>query len=309
MKLLIALSIFLGLAGPVIADVLSEDFNGGTFPPTGWTVVDNTGNGGWLLNTDYGRSNYTGGDGDAAAIDSDTIGWGEIDTELITPSFVVPAGSTLEFNHSFRWYSGGLNEQADVDVSVNGGPWILLENYSGGDDGYPTGVHKSIDLSSYAGNNAQIRFRYYDSNWDWWWQVDDVVVTGTAALDADTYAIPASAGGIVDFALTAGIANANRNYFLLGSVTGTKPGFPLPGGLVILPLNWDIFTGLVFKLANTPPLANFYGTLYISGNGTGQLNTFGPLPPTSVGIKMYFAYLLYYPFDFVSNPVEIEIVP
>ena len=120
MKKLATLTVCLSFTGPALGQVLSEDFNG-TFPPTDWMVVDNTGNGGWLLNTDYDEVNDTGGDGTAAAIDSDEIGWGVVDTELITPSFVVPEGATLEFDHSFRWYSGGLNEQADVDISVNGG--------------------------------------------------------------------------------------------------------------------------------------------------------------------------------------------
>ncbi|MEW6071342.1 MAG: choice-of-anchor J domain-containing protein [Planctomycetota bacterium] len=171
----------LGLADAAAAQVLTEDFDGGVFPPPGWTVADNTGNGPWLLNTDYGRTNYTGGSGACAAIDGDLIGWGALDTELITPSFAVPAGSTLEFDHSFRWYSGGLNEQGDVDISVAGGAWTLLQNFSGGSDGYPTGVHRSIDLGAYAGSNVQIRFRYYDTNWDWWWQVDNVVITGPPA--------------------------------------------------------------------------------------------------------------------------------
>jgi len=188
MKKLLLLAFCLGLVNPLSADLLNEDFNG-TFPPTGWTVLDNTGSGGWMTDADYcSRGNITGGDGEAAMIDTDCIGWGAVDTELITPSFTVSATSTLEFDHSFRWYSGGTNEQADVDISVNAGPWTLLENYSGGDDGYPAGVHKSIDLSSYAGDDVQIRFRLYDTNWDWWWQVDNVVVTGGGT------AVPAVSG-------------------------------------------------------------------------------------------------------------------
>ncbi len=181
MKRLLTAILCVALSGSSVAQILNEDFDGGTFPPLGWTVVDTTSNGPWLLNTDYGRANDTGGAGDCAAIDGDAIGWGALDTELITPSFVVPSGASLEFAHSFRWYSGGLIEQGDVDISVGGGPWALLRNYSGADHGYPGGAHESIDLSAYAGSDVRIRFHYYDANWDWWWQIDDVSVNAPSA--------------------------------------------------------------------------------------------------------------------------------
>ena len=178
MKRSLAVIILCCLVDTASAQVLAEDFDGGVFPPSGWTVVDNSGAGGWLLNSGYGRANYTGGSGECAAIDTDSIGFGLVDTELITPPVMIPPGATLEFDHSFRWYSGGSNEQADVEISAGGGPWTLLQNFSGADDGYPTGVHHSIDLSPFSGTNARIRFRLYDSNWDWWWQVDNVSITG-----------------------------------------------------------------------------------------------------------------------------------
>ncbi len=199
------------------ADVLSEDFDGGMFPPTGWTLIDNTpGDTGWALNTDFAIDNYTGGTGVCAAIDSDAFGWGAVDAELISPVFVVPVGSTLEFDHSFRWYSGGLNEQADVDISVDGGPWENLANYSGGDDGYPTGVHKSIDLGAYGGRQAQIRFRYYDANWDWWWEVDNVTVTEPPAFELQIFNLVAGQQGA--FLITGG--QAYTDTFLGYSLTG-----------------------------------------------------------------------------------------
>jgi hypothetical protein len=92
----------------------------------------------------------------------------------------------------------------------------------------------------------------------------------------------------------------------LGSVSGTAPGTTLPGGL-ILPLNWDVFTDVVFILLNTPVFHCFYGTLDAAGSAEAQV-TSGPIPGFA-GTILYFAYCLNSPFDFVSNPVEIEIVP
>ncbi len=127
-------------------------------------------------------------------------------------------------------------------------------------------------------------------------------------LAADVDTLSESTGGEVNFTLAAGTEYAGRNYFLLGSATGTTPGFPLPGGQT-LPLNWDVFTGLVFKMANTPVLVDFYGVLDPSGQAAAKMDTFGPLPPGSAGITLYFAYTLYGPFGLVSNPVAVEIVP
>ncbi len=213
------------LMSTVQADVISEDFDSGTFPPTGWTLIDNTPDpNGWQLNSYFAMLNYTGGTGECASLNSDFYGWGLIDAELITPTFVVPDSSTLEFDHSFRWYSGGLYEQADVDISISGGAWINLANYSGGDDGYPVGVHKSIDLSSHAGQQAQIRFRYYDANWDWWWQIDNVRVTGSAPFQLSVDNLVA--GQQATFTVTGGIPS--QDTYLAYSITGTGSTFIPP---------------------------------------------------------------------------------
>ena len=56
-------------------------------------------------------------------------------------------------------------------------------------------------------------------------------------LSVDVNSISAQSGGIVQFMLKAGSVNQNRQYFLLGSVSGTSPGIHLPGGAATLQLN------------------------------------------------------------------------
>jgi hypothetical protein len=129
----------------------------------------------------------------------------------------------------------------------------------------------------------------------------------TKGVFSDTYDLPAGSGGTLNFNLSAGSENEDRKYFLLGNFSGTSPGTQLPGGLV-LPLNWDWFSDLVLLLANTPVFEDFCGQLNASGEATAQLNA-GPLDPAYVGVILHFAYVLYAPFDFVSNPVPITIVP
>ena len=135
---------------------------------------------------------------------------------------------------------------------------------------------------------------------------ETAAATPEVSLLADPYTITEK-GGVVDFKLFAGKDHANRNYILLGSISGTDPGIPLPGGLVTLPLNWDFFTNLVISMINSSIFYNFMSKLDAYGTGKAQLNL-GPVPGAA-GITMHFAYALNSPWDFVSNPVGIEIVP
>jgi hypothetical protein len=127
-------------------------------------------------------------------------------------------------------------------------------------------------------------------------------------LEADVSTIPASSGGVVNFTLAAGKANANRNYLLLASVSGTVPGTPLPGGITILPLNWDPFTNLVLGYVNTAFFDNFLDVLDSEGTGSARFDTVGPITVPS-GLILHFAYALNNPWNFTSNAVAIEITP
>jgi hypothetical protein len=112
----------------------------------------------------------------------------------------------------------------------------------------------------------------------------------------------------VDLFLTAGLGHALRSYVIAGSLSGTSPGIPLPGGSATLPLAWDPFTSLVLDQVNTPTFSLFAGSLDAHGNATAQLNL-PALDPALVGTRIYFAYALSAPFDYASNPVIIEIAP
>jgi hypothetical protein len=153
----------------------------------------------------------------------------------------------------------------------------------------------------------------------YWTRTDGVVDSGTVDmgyhygdflfpwLQADTFAIPEITGGTANFLLLAGVENANRTYILLGGITGTDPGTPLPGGKTTLPLNWDFFTNVVLQYVNSPVFKNFMGTLNSNGSGTAQLNI-GPVPGVAP-MTMHFAYALNGPWNFVSGSIAVEIVP
>jgi len=128
-------------------------------------------------------------------------------------------------------------------------------------------------------------------------------------LSIDEGNISATNGGTVEFYLNAGAEKANRKYIMLGGVTGSVPGFSLPNGTSVLPINFDVFTEyIVIPLLNTYYFENFLGALDENGEGIAHLN----VPPQLIisnQITMYYAYCLRSPWEFVSNPVEVKLVP
>jgi MYXO-CTERM domain-containing protein len=91
-----------------------------------------------------------------------------------------------------------LRSAADVDITIDGGvSWINLLRWN--ED--HLGEHVALSLATYAGQTAQARFHYYTSEpspWDFYWQVDDVVIAGEGEP------IPEPAGlGLLGMALLA----------------------------------------------------------------------------------------------------------
>ncbi|HFD39157.1 MAG TPA: hypothetical protein ENJ31_04825, partial [Anaerolineae bacterium] len=152
--------------------LLSEDFE--SWPPASWNIVDNGGSCVWESTATTGRSNYAGGDGEAAVADSDWCGSG-MDTELQTPHMDLSAvgGAVLEFVASYNDIGGG--DSFEVDVSSDGGAsWTNLLSWNEDHDAYGPGELVSLDLSPYLSNDVVVRFHYVASGWDWWAEVDQV---------------------------------------------------------------------------------------------------------------------------------------
>jgi hypothetical protein len=194
MKSILACTVAMLMVTGVASAQWSQDFNGGgTFPPAGWTVDDLLGSSfcaGWdynynLIDETDPRGNFSSGDGGAAHIDTDIRPTGEsgpYDVALVTPSFTVPAGASLDFMLNYQALGG---DSALVDINTGSG-WTNLVTYTTVEGGFPTypysgdeaiGVAKSLSLGAYAGADAQIRFRYAGDGWNWWMQVDDIAVT------------------------------------------------------------------------------------------------------------------------------------
>jgi len=107
--------------------------------------------------------------------------------------------------------------------------------------------------------------------------VDDATVAVPNTLWADTYTIPET-GGTSNFTICPGTTYSFRQYAILGSYSGTEPGWPLPGGQVVLPINRDWFTNMMLGLLNSGFFDKFMGTIKLTGQASASL-VVPPLPP------------------------------
>ncbi len=174
----------------VTTTLFSEDFSG-AFPGS-WTVVNGgTGSG--------AASTWTTSNPGAQTVpltapfaiaDSDTLGSGyTMDEELI--SAVVDctgyAGVELRFAHDFNYYDYSLAEKGDVDVrsSATGGTWVNVQRFEGAD----ASGSVTVDITAQAAgqSDVQLRFHYYDAQYEWWWAVDDIAVLGNNGFICNPY--------------------------------------------------------------------------------------------------------------------------
>lgn len=175
-----------------VTELLAEDFE--VWPPAGWTIdADPASCDTWLSTETTDYINNTGGTGFAADANSDYCG-DAMDTWMISPvmDFSGFDSVSLQFKSDF-WDYGNVDD-GYVDVSVDGGTtWTNVLHYEKQD--YYGPRTETVDLSAYVGETTvTLRFHYVAPDYDWWWQVDDVVVsaTGGAGEPISDVAIPAA---------------------------------------------------------------------------------------------------------------------
>ncbi|MEM7549610.1 MAG: choice-of-anchor D domain-containing protein [Bacteroidota bacterium] len=219
----------------VVGDVLlEEDFNGGTFPPAGWDVIDNEGTGlAWSFSADAGEENYTSF-GEAATASSDAFGAAEFDTELRTPNIDITGKSGLFVQYTANYQNFAALDFLDFDVSTDGGAtWTTALSWNEDHGGFFSlpGEDVTIDLNPLVAgaSTMMLRWRYYDPNtgdFDWYAQIDDVVIfeEGAVWLTADR------SGGVIPVGATAEVE-------LIFDATPLEAGDFLVAGVIV---NTDI---------------------------------------------------------------------
>lgn len=102
-------------------------------------------------------------------------------------------------------------------------------------------------------------------------------------------AISLASGGTQTFKLDGGVAVAGMPYLVLGTLSGTEPGFPVDG--LVLPLNLDGYFTYTLTSANAPPLSNSFGALDTLGKGTASITVPPATNPAFAGIEAHHAFV------------------
>ena len=193
-----------GLVATPGGTALNETFSAGI--PASWTVVDGGTGGGaaatWTTANPGERPIAPPMSAPVATVDSDMAGGtgATQDEQLITPAMNLAAATnvTLQFDQYFRWFEDGLAEVADLDVrsSLTAGAWVNVLRQQGAASTNPD--HRTIDLSALAAGatGVQVRFRYYNARYEWYWQVDNVKVDFLLPSVCTLHACPATPGSV-----------------------------------------------------------------------------------------------------------------
>ncbi len=128
-------------------------------------------------------------------------------------------------------------------------------------------------------------------------------------LWADRESLSASSGGVVRFNMEGGTSRAGDIYVLLGSVSGTSPGFIYQG--VTVPLNVDGYlTGLLGSIGSGI-FSSWIGVLDAEGSGSASYAL--PALAGLSGLTMNHAFLAFdatsRQLSLVSNPVPLDLLP
>ena len=233
MKLMLSLATAVLLAGSASSQILTEDFNSGVVPPTGWTYSStNPLEQGWIPGIIDPSADHTGW----AWHEDEYSSNGTSNSHLISPVMNLSSslGTSMSFDGDtvFATYlanhpSSVGDGVSNVEVTTNGGAnWTVVWTDTSTLSSFPTPESYSpcIDLSAWDGmTNVQVAFHFYGTYAQEWW-VDNVVVEsgGCGGSGSLHYAISGLVGGGTA-TLTVTNATAGGGVLLAYSLTGAGP--------------------------------------------------------------------------------------
>lgn len=181
-------AMMLPLSAQITSFPWTEDFENGTALPTGFSVIDNDGDG---YNWDYvyytssamGNNGSTGFMSSASYINN--VGALTPDNWLILPAFTLPAGSDFDLS----WYALGYDnssyymENYSVYVSTTGN---TVSDFTGTTPVYTgttsqTYTKYTANLSSYAGQTIYVAFRHHNTTDMYQLHLDDLRIGAQGA--------------------------------------------------------------------------------------------------------------------------------
>ena len=257
-KIFTLLVIFAGMAYAANAQtLLQEGFDDGNVP-AGWTVIDADGDG-----HNWGEAAATYGSGfdghDGASISSasyiNNVGALTPDNWLITPSVSLVANATLTFwvaaqdgSYAYEKY-GVYISTSGTDVNNFTEIYSETMDANGGPRDQGTWKQKTVNLSSYTGQNVYIAFRHFDCTDAYWLDLDDVEIslgTNVESVENNVSIYPNPANTVVNVN-----ANSNINNIEIYSISGQKVGDFTADGTQATISTDNMSTGLYLMKINT----------------------------------------------------------
>jgi hypothetical protein len=127
----------------------------------------------------------------------------------------------------------------------------------------------------------------------WAWQKRKVYVFSGAPMDlwSETHRVSLAKQGKQVLKLDAGPKHAGSAYFVLGSLSGVKPGLKLGG--MTLPLQPDLWFWLTAGYPNSAMFKASVGVLDSKGQATCTFTALKGLPTALIGARADHAYVLF----------------
>ena len=173
--------------------------------------------------------------------------------------------------------SDGLHAGAAYLFHECGGSWIQLEKYLDKVGGAGSSLGRVVSLSDqWSFLSAPFEISGGLGELGAVHVFDTATIWEPGGLHLDNSSAPVSGPIRVEMALCAGAEHAGRTYWILGSLSGTAPGFSFAGNHVAL--NPDVYFDITLSTPNQGPLLDSLGTLDPNGIAYAAFDLPAPTP-------------------------------
>ena len=167
--------------GIVPFEGFAENFDEGI--PETWTIIPGGSTADtWYMETPAGNPQSAGASLDGtpfAYVDSDEAGIGSTMDEILISPVIDASTAEQLFLHFDQYYNNlSSSEYAKVEV-FDGSDWVTVLNQTADAGAWDAPNNQVLDVTEYMNETFQIRFHYFSPGWNWYWAIDNVVVTET----------------------------------------------------------------------------------------------------------------------------------